>query len=257
MTVKLRGELVSLYTADTGRRVFTESVLPWLFNFFKQRKRAAASARAKKNDDDGGDVGVGDGDTSNAALVEEYSKDEYEGFDDYLEMVIELGYVVLFAAAFPLAAPLSVLCNVVEIRSDAFKLYKNCRRPHCVRAKNIGPWMGILQATIWVSAITNVLVMGLTSEQLKTAFPALFADLGRTHAARKGGVELMVAMEHALLAAGLAITFAVRKEPAWVRDDVARRGFEKTRAMMRELTRVRRERSASRLKSRSTSELVK
>ena len=29
-------------------------------------------------------------------------------------------------------APLSVLCNVVEIRSDAFKLFKNCRRPHAL-----------------------------------------------------------------------------------------------------------------------------
>ena len=116
--------------------------------------------------------------------------------------------------------------------------------------------MGILTCTVWLSAITNVLVMGLTSEQLKTAFPALFSDLGSTHAARKGGIELMVGMEHALLLAGLAITAAVRAEPAWVRDDVQRRGYEKTQAMMRELARVRRERSRSRLKSASTSVLL-
>ena len=117
--------------------------------------------------------------------------------------------------------------------------------------------MGILTCTVWLSALTNVLVMGLTSEQLKTAFPALFTDLGRTHAARKGGIELMVAMEHALIAAGLVITAVVRAEPAWVRDDVLRRGYEKTQAMLRELTRARRARSRSRLKSQSTSALIK
>jgi hypothetical protein len=80
----------------------------------------------------------------------ELLKEEYEQFDDYLEMVIEFGYVTLFAsgkelrkervvamrihpiqlfnsrlvvgAAFPLASFLSLFCHVVEVKSDMFKL---------------------------------------------------------------------------------------------------------------------------------------
>jgi hypothetical protein len=37
---------------------------------------------------------------------------------DYLEMVIAFGYVTLFASAFPLSAPLTIVCIWVERASD-------------------------------------------------------------------------------------------------------------------------------------------
>ena len=48
--------------------------------------------------------------------------EEYEAFDDWLALVIEFGYVTLFAGAFPLAAPLSLLANALEVISDRAKL---------------------------------------------------------------------------------------------------------------------------------------
>ena len=62
-------------------------------------------------------------------------------FEDYLEMFIQFGYVVLFSAAFPLAGLCALLNNVVEIRSDAFKLCTNLQRPFGVRVENIGTWL--------------------------------------------------------------------------------------------------------------------
>ena len=66
---------------------------------------------------------------------------QYEDtFDDYLEMFIQYGYVILFSSAFPLAALCALLNNVIEIRSDAFKLCMHHQRPFGKRVKNIGIW---------------------------------------------------------------------------------------------------------------------
>jgi anoctamin-10 len=48
--------------------------------------------------------------------------DEYNTYDDYLELYIQFGYVVLFAAVAPLAAFWAFLNNVFEIRLDAFRV---------------------------------------------------------------------------------------------------------------------------------------
>lgn len=69
---------------------------------------------------------------------------QYEGtFEDYLEMFIQFGYVVLFSSAFPLAALCALVNNLVEIRSDAFKLCAIFQRPFGEPAENIGSWQVI------------------------------------------------------------------------------------------------------------------
>lgn len=66
---------------------------------------------------------------------------QYDGtFDDYLEMVIQFGYVTFFSSAYPLAAVWALVNNIVEIRGDAFKLCFVCQRPFGQRVKNIGTW---------------------------------------------------------------------------------------------------------------------
>lgn len=66
---------------------------------------------------------------------------QYDGtFADHLEMFIQLGYVVLFSSAFPMAACCALINNLIEIRSDAFKLCFTFQRPFGVRVSNIGTW---------------------------------------------------------------------------------------------------------------------
>ena len=58
---------------------------------------------------------------------EEASLQKFEGvFSEYQEMVVQFGYVTLFAAAFPLTAALALINNLVEIRTDAYKLLQVC-----------------------------------------------------------------------------------------------------------------------------------
>lgn len=66
---------------------------------------------------------------------------QYEGtFSEYLEMLTQLGHVVLFSSAFPLAAACAMLNNIAEVRADAFKLCHVAQRPFGERVANIGSW---------------------------------------------------------------------------------------------------------------------
>lgn len=61
-------------------------------------------------------------------------------FQDYQEMFVQFGYVVLFSSAFPLAALCALVNNLIEIRSDALKLCTGLQRPFGQRVENIGQW---------------------------------------------------------------------------------------------------------------------
>lgn len=63
-----------------------------------------------------------------------------ETYDDYLEMFIQFGYVVLFSSVYPVAAFWAIFNNLLEIRADAFKLCMVYQRPMSKRVKDIGAW---------------------------------------------------------------------------------------------------------------------
>ena len=66
---------------------------------------------------------------------------QYEDtFEDYLEMLIQFGYVTLFSSAFPMAAMCALVNNVIEVRSDAFKLCCTMKRPFGQAVESIGTW---------------------------------------------------------------------------------------------------------------------
>lgn len=89
---------------------------------------------------------------------------EYNTYEDYLEMYIQFGYVVLFASVAPLAAAAALLNNFIEIRLDAFKLCKIYKRPLAKRAKNTGAWLLAFESLLVMSIITNCGLLYLQPE---------------------------------------------------------------------------------------------
>ncbi|KAK4289630.1 hypothetical protein Pmani_037410, partial [Petrolisthes manimaculis] len=85
-------------------------------------------------------------------------------FNEYLEMVIQYGFVTLFVAAFPLAPLFALLNNVVEIRLDAYKYLSKSRRPRAERIQDIGIWFNILKAITYLSVLSNAVVISYTSD---------------------------------------------------------------------------------------------
>ncbi|KAG1687430.1 Anoctamin-4 [Nymphon striatum] len=85
-------------------------------------------------------------------------------FDEYLEMVIQYGFITLFVAAFPLAPLFALLNNVVEIRLDAYKYVTQLRRPTASKAEDIGAWQSIIRGISVLAVISNGFVISYTSD---------------------------------------------------------------------------------------------
>ncbi|XP_054884748.1 anoctamin-7 [Poeciliopsis prolifica] len=84
-------------------------------------------------------------------------------FGEYLEMVLQFGFITIFVAACPLAPLFALMNNWVEIRLDAQKFVKEYRRPVVERAQDIGIWFHILQFITHVAVISNAFLIAFTS----------------------------------------------------------------------------------------------
>ncbi|XP_037312965.2 anoctamin-8 isoform X2 [Pungitius pungitius] len=95
---------------------------------------------------------------------------------DYQEMFIQFGYVVLFSSAFPLAAMCALVNNIIEIRSDALKLCTGLQRPFGQRVENIGQWQTAMEAMGLIAIIVNCYLIGQCG-QLQRLFPWLSPEM--------------------------------------------------------------------------------
>uniref|UniRef100_T1J6A9 Anoctamin n=1 Tax=Strigamia maritima TaxID=126957 RepID=T1J6A9_STRMM len=161
----------------------------------------------------------------------------YDGtFEDYLEMFIQFGYVILFSSAFPLAALCALLNNVIEIRSDAFKLCCIFQRPFGQHVKGIGTWQEAMEAMCVIAVIVNCALIGM-SGQVHRMFPDQSTN---------GTIILIVVLEHITLTLKMAICRSIPDTPHWVATEMAKVEFNRREAKL-----VRTEASAV-LRSTST-----
>ena len=89
--------------------------------------------------------------------------DKHGVFEDYNEIVLQFGFVTLFAANFPFIGVLAFANNLLEIRSDGFKLVNVMRRPGPAPAENIGTWYGVMELMSFAAVTTNCATIFLVS----------------------------------------------------------------------------------------------
>ncbi|XP_061062566.1 anoctamin-6 isoform X1 [Eubalaena glacialis] len=87
-------------------------------------------------------------------------------FYEYLEMIIQFGFVTLFVASFPLAPLLALVNNILEIRVDAWKLTTQYRRMVPEKAQDIGAWQPIMQGIAILAVVTNAMIVAFTSDMI-------------------------------------------------------------------------------------------
>ncbi|CAI9732201.1 anoctamin-4-like isoform X2 [Octopus vulgaris] len=116
----------------------------------------------------------GEGESKKAGL-ETWIQDE-EGkpvlgdftLEEFTEKTIQYGYLMLFAASFPLAPLIALITNFIDVRVDANRLLWTYRRPLAFISQDIGMWYPILRFINTVGVISNAFLIAFTSHWSET-----------------------------------------------------------------------------------------
>jgi len=86
--------------------------------------------------------------------------------DDMMDAVIQFGYMSLFVTAFPAAAAVALVSNIISIKGKAWKLLNVHQRPAPVAAEDIGQFQSLLLFTAICAVITNAALTVFTMNVL-------------------------------------------------------------------------------------------
>lgn len=124
--------------------------------------------------------------------VPQYVKDfhlnevEFDGvYEEYMEMMVQFAFIVLFIPALPVAPFVCFLNNVAEIRVDSIKMIRTNRRPLPIRVSGIGIWNRFLDILSRLGIVFNAALLAFTSDNVprlyyKYIYNPGFGDLGFT-----------------------------------------------------------------------------
>ncbi|KAI0566941.1 Anoctamin [Gracilaria domingensis] len=143
---------------------------------------------------------------------------------DYGELVIQHGYLVMFGLAFPLAAVINFFNNVIESRTDLYKLLDVQQRPDADEAEDIGVWLGVLSFFSVASAMTTAGLLTITTPALQKLLPDFIGDSAEAYPA----VSFII-FEHIMLGIRWLVRFLVGDKPASAYRTFARQEFLKAR----------------------------
>ena len=160
--------------------------------------------------------------------MEELSKDEHEIFDDYIEMVVTFGYIVIFASVYVLGAALIFIFILIESRSDIFRLESNLKRPIPGKSSQIGPWIYLMEFMSFLGVFSNIIICCFASDQIDYLLPWMKDVKMNSEAA----ITTVLTLEHLILFIIFIIRVCLDKNPEWVDIFMARRSHkEKTAAL--------------------------
>ncbi|TDG40391.1 hypothetical protein AWZ03_013192 [Drosophila navojoa] len=148
--------------------------------------------------------------------------DEYHStYEDYLQVCIQFGYVVLFAAVAPFAAIGALINNVFAVHIDMFKLCNIFKRPFGRRAKNIGAWQLAFELLSVMSLLSNcgLLFLQPNVKQFFAHWLPSIPDLS------------FVIFEHLLLGLKFLIHKVIHERPRWVRIGLLKADYETSQAL--------------------------
>uniref|UniRef100_H2YH05 Anoctamin n=1 Tax=Ciona savignyi TaxID=51511 RepID=H2YH05_CIOSA len=214
----LRQTLRNLFLVHMIVSQALESLLPyWTFRYRSSLYRATLKSNRKAEL------------TMHEQTCLELQRDTYWGtFDDYLELWLQFGYVVLFSCVYPPAAIFALINNVIEMKSDAFKMCNVYRRPFVYQTNGIGTWKVAFEALSYLAVVSNLALIFHTSRFIEGIYK-VFPDASTINI-----ILAFVAVEHILLGVRWLISYAVPVVPHWVKVETQRMKYFSLQALKRQ-----------------------
>lgn len=150
---------------------------------------------------------------------------EVDIYDDYMELVIEFGFLTLFAESFILAPIAILILNKLEKYSDITRFKTFVKRPDFIRKRNIGMWQHILQVQSVIAIFTNLsLTMMSTNDNPQVAYLRSFL---RSSKSNKLNFKLsFFLLEHGVIIILVLLWVVLIPMAKWVKLFIERREYK-------------------------------
>ncbi|CAM9423223.1 unnamed protein product [Scytosiphon promiscuus] len=173
--------------------------------------RGASSAATGGAAEDGGGVGGMGGDEE--PMEAELRLPMYDGpFSDYSEIVLQYGYITMFASALPIVTFFAIAEVLLQIRTDSYKMVSLMRRPEAEMAEGVGMWSTLMEAMGFLAVLTNTAIICFTGGTLDTY-------------SSEDKFLVWLVFEHALLLLKVLIHVTIPDQPASLAITKARQRF--------------------------------
>lgn len=127
----------------------------------------------------------------------------YDTFADYLNIMLQYGFVTLFVVAFPLAPLIALVDAIINSFTDRSRMFTSSARPVPKGASGIGAWKLIFDGLSYASAVSNLTIVVFTNRS--NIFGRDLDDTGR--------LVFFVVAEHVILLLKYAIATFVPDTP--------------------------------------------
>ncbi|XP_017329518.1 anoctamin-10 [Ictalurus punctatus] len=189
----LRKRLSSLLILSQVVNQLTEVLVPFVVDRFY-----GSSQKELKEDDPAADH-----------MQAEGSLPPFPGlFLEYIELLVQFGYLSLFSCVYPLTAVLLLINNITEIRGDAYKICRLFRKPFSPPEASIGVWQTAFEVLAFFSVMSNCWLLFLAPR-----IKAFTQDSGLNPSVV---LIFTVIVEHVLIVVKMILAFVIPDEPEWV-----------------------------------------
>ncbi|KAJ3044118.1 Structural maintenance of chromosomes protein 6 [Rhizophlyctis rosea] len=236
----LQIELFVIFTGATVVDRFREIVLPWLKVTLKKFSKDVKHSReeralVRESTFEMGETSqsiVEDAEPKSPdevahrgrreAHYRDYHLNEFEGiYDNYAERCMQFGFIVLFAAVFPIAPIFALLNNAFELRGTAFNLLEAYRRGVPLQAQDIGSWEFCFNFIARTCVSTNAFLIAFLSDDFYQRYLASLGDTEQ-YVAR---FAFVIVFHYAVYIVSVALLKMMWKEPRAIQLARRRRAY--------------------------------